>query len=293
MKLLSLSTGSLAHLLDKEYYDLATIMSLMNTIYTQSKIDGFEFQKIAEWDSIGPPRDEYREGREVGFRARAWQSASKYTPREISHALRKTGIPILSLHANRDTGICICAGGVDDINRGKEIIRETLWLCKALQSQIAVFHYWDTWANQIDIALLCRILDQYQSRYPGIRATIENIPTCAEELTPFKLVSHFNSITLDTRWACMYDELERFYELVPRIVNIHLRGRLDGRHWVFDSSNWTFEQTISLIRDKWKYSGLITLEPEGGYQNATLEDLVEALKELRKKLRYPLKHGVH
>ncbi len=292
MKMLSLSTGSLAHLLGKEYYDFEAITSLMNTIYVRSKIDGFEFQKMAEWDSVGPPRDEYREGRQVGFRARAWKSASKYTPQRIAHAIRKMGIPILSVHANRDTGICICSGGIGDINRGKEIIRETLWLCRALKSQIAVFHYWDTWANQIDIALLCRVLDQYHSRYPNVKASIENIPTCAEQLTPFELVSHFNSITLDTRWACMYDELEQFYDLVPRIVNIHLRGRLDGKQWVFDSSNWTFEQIISLIRNKWKYSGLITLEPEGGYQNATLEDLVDALKTLRKKLGYSMKSKI-
>lgn len=287
MRLLSLSTGSLSHLLGKEYYDFNTIISLMKTLYAHAVIDGFEFQKIAEWDSVGPPRDEYREGIQIGARAKAWKSCSKYTIPELADSIRNMDLPITSVHANRDVGICLCGGGRDDITRGEELIDETLSLCNILGSDVAVFHYWDTRTKIIDRGFLHDLLNDYQSRHPRVRIAVENVPTSVEGLTPFELAKQYDSITLDTRWACMYDELERFHDILPRIVNIHLRGQLIDRQWVFDSSNWTFDEVVRLIRGKWKYSGLITLEPEGRYQNATVEDLTEALNILRRNLRYP------
>jgi sugar phosphate isomerase/epimerase len=287
MRLLSLSTGSLSHLLGKEYYDFNTIVTLMNTLYSQAVIDGFEFQNIAEWDSVGPPRNEYRESSRTGARAKAWRSCFKFRIDELANSIRNTGLPILSVHANRDAGICLCAGGEEDIERAKEIINATLSLCNALKSKVAVFHFWDTWTRTIDPGLLSKTLDDYQSRYPDVKASVENIPTSVDGLTPFEIAKQFNYITLDTRWACIYDELDRYYELLPRIVNIHLRGRLVDEHWVFDSSTRTFDEVISLIRDKWRYSGLVTMEPEGGYRGARIDALVKALEELRMKLGYP------
>ncbi|KXH76762.1 MAG: hypothetical protein AM326_01990 [Candidatus Thorarchaeota archaeon SMTZ-45] len=293
MRLLSLSTGSLSHLLGKEYYDFNTIVSLMNTLHSRAVIDGFEFQNIAEWDSVGPPRDENRESSHIGARARAWKSCSKFTIDELANSIRNTGLPILSVHANRDVGICLCAGDEDDIERGKELINTTLSFCNALGSKVAVFHFWDTWTRTIDNGFLSDILDDYQLRFPDVRASVENVPTSVDGLTPFEISKQFNYITLDTRWACIYDELDRYYDLLPRIVNIHLRGRLADEQWIFDSSTRTFDEVISLIRDNWRYSGLVTMEPEGGYRGATIEALVEALEELRMKLGYPSRKRSH
>ncbi len=285
MNQLSLSTGSLSHLVGKEYYDFNTIAALMKSIHTRGLIDGFEFQKIAEWDSVGPPRNDYQEGYYTGRRARAWKCSSRHSIQELANTIRDLEIPILSVHANRDVGICLCRENDEDIKRGTDLIDETLLLCNALGSKVAVFHFWDTWTGEIDTESLCDILDDYQSRYPGIRACVENIPTRVEGLTPFELSKLFNSVTLDTRWACMYDELERFRDILPRIANIHLRGELVDSQWVFKSSTWTFDDIVQLIRDRWRYSGLITLEPEGGYRNATLDNLVEAIDHLRRDLR--------
>lgn len=287
MRSLSLSTGSLSHLLGKEYHDFEAILSLMKTLHSTAAIDGFEFQKIAEWDSVSPPRDEYKEGNHAGARVRAWQSCSKYKIEGVANSILSAGLPILSIHANRDVGICLCAGGEADIKRGEDIIHETLFLCEAVRSQVAVFHFWDTWEKYIDVAPLIHTLDYFQSGHPDIRVSVENVPTSVEGLTPFDLANQFKWVTLDTRWACRYDELERFHSLLPRIVNIHLRGRLADRQWVLDSSTQTFDEVINLIRKQWRYSGLITLEPEGGYRGATVEDLVDALKLLRKQLGCP------
>ncbi len=286
MNRLSLSTGSLSHLLGKEYYDFNTIASLMKSIHTRGLIDGFEFQKIAEWDSVGPPRDDYQEGYYTGRRARAWKSCSKYSIQELASMIRNLKIPILSVHANRDTGICMCATANEDIKRGRELVGETLYLCSVLGSNVAVFHFWDTWKREIDTNLLSATIDDYQLRYPDIRVSVENVPTRAKELTPFELSKLFKSVTLDTRWACMYDELERYQDILPRIANIHLRGQLIDSQWVFESSTWTFDDIVILIKEKWKYSGLITIEPEGGYRTATIEDLTVAIRDLRKKLAH-------
>jgi hypothetical protein len=287
MKLLSLSTGSLSHLLGKEYYDFNTIVTLMNTLNNQAVVDGFEFQNIAEWDSVGPPRDEYRESGRTGTRAKAWRSCSRFTINELANSIRNTRLPILSVHANRDVGICLCAGGEEDIKRAKELVNTTLFLCSTLKSKVAVFHFWDTWTRTIDTGFLSKTIDGYQSRYPDVKASVENIPTSVDGFTPFEIAKQFNYVTLDTRWACVYDELDRYYELLPRIVNIHLRGRLVDEQWVFDSSARTFDEVISLIRDNWQYSGLVTMEPEGGYRDTTIEALIKALEELRMNLGYP------
>ncbi len=287
MQLLSLSTGSLSHLFSSEYHDFEAIQSAMVLLHAHAEVDGFEFQKIAEWDSVGPPRDAYRAGRPTEFRTRAWESCSKYTTAEIGRSIKAAGLPILSVHANRDVGICLCTRCEDDVDRGSELIYETLSLCSILESKVAVFHFWDSMAKTIDTAFLRETMDSIQQVHPTIKATIENIPTSVDGLTPLELAKKFDSLTLDTRWACMYDELKGFAEVLPRIANVHLRARLLDQEWIFDSPDWTLEEVIDLIRHTWGYSGLITVEPEGGYHASAIEDIVVATKALRILLGYP------
>lgn len=287
MRLLSLSTGSLSHLMESDYHDLRAIQYAMTLLHAHAEIDGFEFQKIAEWDIVGPPRDDHGDGRPEGFRRDAWESCRKHTISELAGAIGAAGLPVLSVHANRDVGICLCNGSEEDIARGDDLVCEAISLCIALRTNLAVIHIWDTRAKDIDSMFLRRKLDRIQSSHPEIKATVENVPTSVEGLTPLELAKQFASLTLDTRWACMYDELERFEEVLPRIANIHLRARLLEQEWIFESSDWTLEEVVRLIRETWKYSGLITLEPERGYHGHTVEDLVVATRALRTMLGYP------
>jgi sugar phosphate isomerase/epimerase len=88
-------------------------------------------------------------------------------------------------------------------------------------------------------------------------------------------------VTLDLRWAALYDELDAFESLADRIVNVHLRGKLEGRRWVLEKAKFSFYEALSRIRNEWKYSGPLTVEPEGGIKSSSFEDFVNAMKALK------------
>ena len=121
----------------KRYDDLAGTIELMSLLWQESVLDGFEFQNLAEWDSENPPRDE----REKRFAA--WNESGKHTTDEIAALLQETGLPILSVHANRDAGICLCSDQEQEISKGKKLIHESLFLAEKVGASVCVFHLWD------------------------------------------------------------------------------------------------------------------------------------------------------
>lgn len=282
---LSLSTGSLPRIIGKDYSDFESIISLMSTLHRESEIDGFEFQNLAEWDTFGQPMDEYKIGPSKGIRAKNWQLSEKYSINEIANTICLNNLPILSVHANRDVGICLCSNDVRLFDRGLKIINDTMTLAKMLGSRITVFHLWDTWTNYVDTQLLRNALSGISSNYPNIFASVENIPTQVQGQSPAGLVSGFDWITLDTRWSAYYDELPRFCNLLPQVVNIHLRGKIENQWWVLENAPYTFDEVLTTLLKEWKYSGLLTIEPEGKYHNASIEDLIIAISELKKHLK--------
>ena len=77
----------------------------------------------------------------------------------------------------------------------------------------------------------------------------------------------------------MYDELDKLESLKEHIVNVHLRGRLEGNRWVMDGAPFGFYEALDTIRNKWGYWGLLTMEPEG--LRGDWENLVAAMRSLR------------
>jgi hypothetical protein len=246
----------------------------MRRLWEEAMIDGFEFQNLAEWDDDCPPKDEAEK------RLAAWNESLKYTVDEIATLVQETGLPILSVHANRDVGICLCSDQEHDVNRGKELIHESLYLAEKISASICVFHLWDTWKEAFDLSFLQSILHEIAPQYPRVKASVENVPTHLEGFTPFELVRRFEWITLDLQWAAMYDELDRFESMKRQLINIHLRGRLVGSEWVLDGAPFGFYEALDTIRNKWGYTGLLTMEP-GGLRNGDWERLVIAMSSLR------------
>jgi hypothetical protein len=246
----------------------------MHRLWQESVLDGFEFQSLAEWDAAGPPRDETKR------RLAAWEDSQRYTINELASFLRATGLPIQSVHANRDVGICLCSGDEQDVSRGQRLIRESLSLAEMVGAAVCVFHLWDTWKEDFDPALLHHVLCEAATRHPGVKASVENVPTHLARSTPFDLVQQFEWITLDLRWAAMYDELDRFESVMDRVVNVHLRGRLEGRAWRLDDAPFGFYEALRILRQEWGYCGLLTMEP-GGLRDGDLERLVAAMASLR------------
>jgi hypothetical protein len=246
----------------------------MGRLWEASAVDGFEFQNLAEWADENPPRDER------GRRLAAWQESQKYTIDEIAALLGETGLPILSVHANRDVGVCLCSGVGQEIDAGKRLLHESLSLAERVGAPVCVFHLWDTWQEAFDPGLLQEVLREIANQYPRVRAAVENVPTHLAGLTPFELVRWYEWLTLDLRWAGMYDELDQFESVKERIANVHLRGRLEGGQWVLDNAPFGFYEALGIIRNRWGYSGLLTVEP-GGLRAGSWEGLVAAMSSLR------------
>ena len=267
----SISTAPLTALFGKPYYDLDTTIEVVQLLKTT--VDGVEFQNLAEWDSTGPPRDDPENERVF-----AWHRSKKYTRTEIQSVIQDAHINVFSVHANRDVGILLCSEDEDDTRRGKNLMHASLSLAQTLGAGICVFHFWDPSKSDLDMGHLLRIYNEITASYPTVKAAVENIP-CNYQ-TPFELASHFRWVTLDIRWATKYDELEKF-ENVRNIVNIHLRGELYGEQWVLNDAPYGFYEVIDLLRN-WGYTGLFTVEPEGGLKNKSLQGLATALSFLKK-----------
>ncbi len=156
-------------------------------------------------------------------------------------------------------------------------------LAEGLKANVCVFHLWDTWATKLDIKHLQKALVESTAQFSKSKASVENIPTHHKKETPFSLVSSFDYVTLDTKWATLYDELDAFASITDKVVNVHLRGRLKENRWTLDASV-SFSEILQVITDEWSYSGLLTVEPEGERSSSRFRDFLEAMASLRKKL---------
>ena len=270
---ISISVAPTTRVIGKRYYDLPGTIELIHRLWQASVVDGFEFQNLAEWDAAGPPRDEATK------RLAAWEDSQQYKVGEIASLLRDADLPILSVHANRDVGICLCSGSEPDIASGRMLIYESLSLAEKVNAQVCVFHLWDTRKEEYDPAVLHHILLETATHHPGVKASVENVPTQLARSTPFDLVQQFEWITLDLQWAAMYDELDCFESVMDRVVNVHLRGRLEGGTWLLDDAPFGFYEALRRIRQEWGYRGLLTMEP-GGLRDGDLESLVAAMASL-------------
>lgn len=257
-------------------YHLADTVELTDILLQESVVAGCEVQNRAEWCASIPPRTEREK------RLAAWEKSARYTVDEIAFFLREAKLPVLSIHANRDVGACLCSGNKQEVEEGKNLICESLFLAQEVGAPVCVFHLWDTWAENFDPEFLRDVLCQIAPRYPGVKAAVENVPTHLTGFTPFDLVEPFEWITLDLGWAAMYDELDRFEALKKRVVNVHLRGRLEGRKWMLDLDTlFDFYGGIEIVRDRWGYDGVLTMEPRG-LRGCDWESFVAAMATLER-----------
>lgn len=274
MNPVSISVAPTTEVIRTRYFDLPGTIELMRLLWQEAVVDGFEVQNLAEWDQQEPPRDEEES------RLADWNESQKYTIAEIAALLQETGLPILSVHANRDVGVCLCSDQEDGINRGQRLVHESLSLAEKVGAPVCVFHLWHTWKEAFDQRLLQSVLREIATQYPRVKASVENVPTHLAGFTPFELVRRFEWITLDLQWAALYDELDKFESVKGQIANVHLRGRLEGGEWVLDDAPFSFYEALDTIRREWGYSGPLTMEPSG-VREGDWESLMAAMSTLR------------
>lgn len=271
--LISVSSAPIAELGGKKYYDLSGTLEVLRMVFRDSAVDGFELQLEPEWDSENPPLTDAE--------LADWTETPKFTFREILTLLRGQRLPVLSIHASRDVGNYLCSGRKGDLEKGKRLIHDSLSLADDLGTEICVFHIWDTWKTKFDLNNLKKVFLDITSQFPGVKASVENIPTHLKHYTPFSLAEKFDFVTLDLRWAALYDELEEFESIIDKVANVHLRGRLERNTWVLDRSSFGFQEAVDRIINEWKYQGLLTVEPEGGIESSSYDDFIGAMKSLK------------
>ncbi|MGQ9597659.1 MAG: hypothetical protein ACUVUS_09925 [Thermoproteota archaeon] len=271
--LILVSSAPIARLGDKEYYNLIGTIDVMKKIFSESVVDGFELQLEPEWDSSSPPLTD-------GDFA-DWTKTPKYTAREILAMLKKEALSILSIHASRDTGNYLCSNQERDLEKGKQVIYDALFIASELGVSVCVFHLWNTWATNFNLDHIAKTFHEITRGFPNVKASVENIPTHLKGYTPFALVKLFNYVTLDLRWAALYDELDSFKSIINKVVNVHLRGKLEGDEWVLENSSFGFYEALSKIKDDWNYQGLLTMEPDGKFDGSSFRNFVKAMKTLR------------
>ncbi|MFW9832341.1 MAG: hypothetical protein ACFFD8_11260 [Candidatus Thorarchaeota archaeon] len=273
---LSITTPPLARLVQKRGYQLDELLKVMQRMMKENLVDGFEFQNLAEWDPAEPPRDKAQ----FEFRIKSWQICEKHTMIELAEYLQSVRVPILSVHANRDVGINLCSETQQGKRRGEQLINNSLFLAERVNAKVCVFHLWDTWKTNFDLKFLQQTLERIADQYSTVKASVENVPINLSDLTPFEAVKNFDWITLDLRWAAMYNELDKFEQLKKKIVNVHLRGQLEACQWTMYNAPFNFYDALDLIRNKWNYSGLLTLEPERGLKTTEWKDFAAAIKSI-------------
>jgi len=272
--LISVSSAPIAKLGNKKYYDLPGTLEVMKRVYQESVVDGFELQLEPEWDSENPPLTDAHFA--------DWRKTPKYTNEEILALVKRERLPILSVHASRDVGNYLCSNQQQDLEKGKRLIRDSLSLADKLEAPVCTFHLWDTWEKEFNANHLRENFSDIAGRFPKVKASVENIPTSLEGRTPYSLVKSFDHVTLDLKWACMYNELHAFEQIIEKVANVHLHSSLQIGKWTLDDSTIRFYEVLQMIRDKWKYSGILTVEPGRGLRDSSsLQDFLKAMRSLR------------
>jgi sugar phosphate isomerase/epimerase len=274
---ISVTTAPLNILIGEDYHNLRATLNLAKEIWNASAVDGFEFQYLAEWDASTSPRDD----KTKSHRRTAWETSEKHTERQIADIILESDVPIISVHGNRDIGICLCSEEKSDQEIGNDMLHDTFLLADSIGANLVVFHLWDTWKDSFNLKYLQEALTKASQRFPNVTPTVENVPTHLKGHTPFDLVSVFEFVTLDLRWAVMYDEFENFSEIADKIANVHIRASLIDGIWAMMDSPFTIEDALNKICIDWGYTGPLTVEPEGGLRQASLSDFNEAFMALR------------
>jgi len=120
MSKISVSTGCLPNLEGRPFYELDSAVRMMKRFLKESKIDGFEFVLLPEWDNENPPLTPTSSS----------PNCEKHTVDNVLKAVQGQGFPILSVHANRDIGNYLCSEKPEQVDREMRLMNECLGFAK-------------------------------------------------------------------------------------------------------------------------------------------------------------------
>ena len=116
---------------------------------------------------------------------------------------------------------------------------------------------------------------------------VENVPTHYMGKKPNQMLTDFKSITLDVKFAYMFNEITAYKRLFSRIRNVHLSGHLSDGAWGIqrvpeENIGNTLEEIITNLIGSWGYQGIFTVESIP--KDQTWADTMEGLNKLKNLL---------
>ncbi len=255
------STGTLPAAVGGSYYDLEAVVAGACAV---GALD-LELVLQPDWRPFEPPRDRRPEGdRETG----------KWTTSQIISVMGRwreaTGGRIRSVHANSDIGCFLGSRDEGERRTGIRLLEDACGAAEELGADIVVLHMWNTWADDISTDDAARRVRAFAEGCPHLSLAVENIPISARGWSQAELMFHLSELlpprvgfTLDLSWSSMYRNLDHLLDLLPRVRNVHVQGRLgevDGRTVLLPrAGDMDLGRAVARIRDR-GYSGQWTLE---------------------------------
>lgn len=275
--MLSVSTSPLnSHMeIQTPYFDLQSTVEVMDKALSDCGIDGFEVQLMEDWNKKNPPLS-YNHEKKIAN----WKKAPDYSVDDIVNMLLPLRDSILTIHANKDIGILLCSENEKEVGIGVHLLHEALAISQRLQVKHCVVHLWDYWKERFDFPRVCRLIEKIASE----KVCVENIPTHYMGKKPYQMLTDFESITLDVKFAYMFDEITAYERLSSRIRNVHLSGHLSDGVWNIQrvpekNIGSTLEEVITYLIGSWGYQGLFTVESIP--KDQTWADTMEGLNKLK------------
>lgn len=221
----TVSTGSLAGAVGRRYWELEAALDVAVAVGAP-----IELVLQPEWDPAGPPVTPF-DGK--------WSRDSWREPEEVVRLAACTGLPVISVHASRDTGKLL-AGTEDEAARGRRQLREAFGVASALGAQTVVLHAWDTYdKGLLPDAVAGRIAAAIPKGVGGTMLSIEGIPVSTPGLSPALMANAVAAAlnrnpggalragtTVDLNWTSLAGDLGVWLPYGAGVASIHVRGAL-------------------------------------------------------------------
>ncbi len=214
------STGTLPLAVGRSFVDYLSIPQAANLL----GLSGLELVFLPEWERLGRP---------LTPSSVDWGSTPKVECSTIADLLAPSGVPIRSVHLNRDIGNMLCSPDPRLHELAQTVFYENMAAADRVKVPLVVLHLWDTYAAHVDLPALAEQVIGWAADFPGVRLTIENIPLSATKLSPHEawlvldqLLPINYGFTLDLKWCSLYGNFATLTEFLPKIRNVHVQGSL-------------------------------------------------------------------
>ena len=136
---------------------------------------------------------------------------------DVRKTVEKAGIPVYTIHFEKDITALLGLGDEDDLREGLRIFTENADMAQAVGAKGAVFHLWD---GRFDRNHLSKGISLLETLYEicekrGLELLVENVPC---RISPYESVLEISErypnarFTFDTRHADIIGETARFTE---------------------------------------------------------------------------------